>query len=118
MNKQIEKQLKSERRHKRLRAKVRGTEERPRLSVFRSNRGVYLQLINDLTGRTLVSICSRELKVSKQTKVEAANELGKALAAKALERNIRQAVFDRGGFKYHGRIKAVADGAREGGLQF
>lgn len=118
MNKQIEKQLKSERRHKRLRAKIKGTEERPRLSVFRSNRGVYVQLINDSTGRTLASICSRELKTAKKTKIEAASELGKALAVKALERNIRQAVFDRGGFKYHGRIKAVADGAREGGLQF
>lgn len=111
------------RRHRKVRARIIGTAKRPRLSVFRSLRGVYLQLVNDETGTTLVSVNSKEDKVAgdageRKGKVAEAYLLGKALAEKATKEGITTSVFDRGGYKYHGRVQAVADGARDGGLKF
>jgi len=105
------------RRHGRVRAKVSGNPESPRLSVFRSNRGMFLQLIDDTEGKTLASASSKELKKT-VTKTDAGKELGKLIAEKAKTKKIETVVFDRGAYKYHGRVKAVADGAREGGLKF
>ena len=113
-----DKQTKQLRRHLRVRAKISGTAERPRLSVFRSNRGLFLQLIDDAAGRTLASALSRELAAKKLVGLELAQELGKLLAEKAKAKKISQVVFDRGAYKYHGKVKAVADGARAGGLEF
>lgn len=104
-------------RHKRVRAKVEGTADVPRLNVFRSNKGLFIQLIDDKLGKTLVSISDGDVKSGK-TKVEKAKEAGKLIAQKAKEKKISKAVFDRGGYKYHGRTQAVAEGAREGGLEF
>ena len=106
-----------------MRAKIKGSKQRPRLSVFRSNKGLYLQLINDDTGETLVSADSREIKKTvnqgKQGRKEALSfALGKLIAERAKDKKIMKIVFDRGGYKYHGRIKAVAEGAREEGLKF
>jgi large subunit ribosomal protein L18 len=98
-----------------IRRKIRGSADSPRLSVFRSNKGIYCQLIDDASGSTLVSASSDGLKGSK---IEQAQAVGKDLAAKAKGKNIENVVFDRGGYLYHGRIKALADSAREGGLQF
>jgi large subunit ribosomal protein L18 len=107
------------RRHKRVRGKVSGTAERPRLAVFRSNKGVSAQLVDDLTGKTLASATWLPLKDSfKGTKTEQAAEVGKRLAAAAKEAGIETCVFDRAGYLYHGRVKALAEGAREGGLKF
>lgn len=104
-------------RHKRVRAKVSGTAERPRLSVFRSNKHIFLQLIDDTKGKTLVSMSDYKIK-KKIRKSEAAKEAGMELAKLAKAKKIDKAVFDRGGYKYQGRIKAAADAAREGGLNF
>jgi large subunit ribosomal protein L18 len=117
MDKHKIKNARQDRRHGRVRAKVSGSELRPRLSVFRSNRGMFLQLINDENSQTLVSAHTREIK-SAGTKSDKSLELGKLLAEKAKVKGISAVVFDRGCYKYHGRVKAVADGAREGGLQF
>jgi large subunit ribosomal protein L18 len=107
------------RRHKRVRGKVQGTAERPRLVVFRSNRGIEAQLVDDLTGRTVASSSWLGLKKSfKGDKSEQAAEVGKLLAASAKTAGIDRCVFDRAGYLYHGRVKALADGAREGGLNF
>jgi large subunit ribosomal protein L18 len=107
------------RRHRRVRGKVAGTAERPRLAVFRSNRGIEAQLVDDETGRTLASASWLALAKSfKGDKSAQAAEVGKALAANAKKAGIETVVFDRGGYLYHGRVKALADGAREGGLQF
>jgi large subunit ribosomal protein L18 len=107
------------RRHRRVRGKVSGTAERPRLVVFRSNRGIEGQLVDDLAGRTLAAASWLQLKKSfKGTKTEQAAEVGKLLAANAKKAKVEQAVFDRGGYLYHGRVKALAEGAREGGLRF
>ncbi len=107
------------RRHRRVRAKVQGTAERPRLAVFRSNRGIEAQLVDDTTGRTLASASHLALPKSfKGDKTEQAAEVGKRLAANAKAVGIEACVFDRGGYLYHGRVKALADGAREGGLKF
>jgi large subunit ribosomal protein L18 len=107
------------RRHRRVRGKVRGTAERPRLVVFRSNRGIEAQLVDDLGGRTLASATWLSFKASfKGDKSAQAAEVGKRLAANAKEAGIETCVFDRGGYLYHGRVKALADGAREGGLSF
>jgi len=111
------KQLKRGRRKGRVRAKVSGTADCPRLSVFRSNRGIYAQLIDDEIGQTLAAVSAREIK-SKSKKIDAGFELGKLIAKKAADKGIAKAVFDRNGYKYHGRVKALADGARAGGLQF
>ncbi len=109
-------------RHARVRAVVIGTATRPRLSVFRSRRGMTAQLVDDSTGRTLCYVDSREVgkeKVeSRSIKVSAGFLVGQKLAQKAKEKNITQAVFDRGGYRYHGRVAALADGARAGGLEF
>jgi len=103
----------------RIRKKINGTAELPRLSVFRSNKEIYAQLIDDKAGVTLASASSREEGVSKSVnKVEQAKEVGKTLAEKAKAENIANVVFDRSGYLYHGRVKALADGAREAGLQF
>lgn len=118
-----------ERRHARVRAKVLGTTERPRLSIFRSNKFIYAQIIDDEAGKTLVSASDMELKGSpsakdsegakkKKGKIESSNTVGTELAKKAKEKNITKVVFDRGGYIYTGRVKAVADGARAGGLDF
>lgn len=104
----------------RTRAKVSGTADKPRLSVFRSNKDIYVQLIDDTNGTTLASSNSRQKDIAAQsgTKSEKSVMVGKALAQKALELGVEKCVFDRGGYLYHGRVKAVADGAREGGLKF
>jgi large subunit ribosomal protein L18 len=107
------------RRHRRVRGKVAGTAERPRLAVFRSNRGIEAQLVDDEAGRTVASASWLGLPKSfKGDKSAQAAEVGKLLAANAKSAGIEAVVFDRGGYLYHGRVKALADGAREGGLQF
>jgi large subunit ribosomal protein L18 len=107
------------RRHRRVRGKVRGTAERPRLVVFRSNRGIEAQLVDDDAGRTVASASHLALKKSfKGDKSAQAAEVGKALAAAAKSAGVETCVFDRAGYLYHGRVKALADGAREGGLRF
>lgn len=111
-----------ERRHRRVRKKVFGVPEQPRLSVFKSHRHIYAQIINDLDGRTLVaaSTLSPEFKTRavKGKKANTAKVVGEILAEKALKSEIRRVVFDRGGYKFHGRVKALASGAREKGLSF
>jgi len=106
------------RRHKRVRKNLSGTAERPRLVVFRSNRGIEAQLIDDVSGKTLAASSSLGLKSFKGNKVDQAAEVGKTLAAAAKSAGVESAVFDRGGYLYHGRVKALADAAREGGLKF
>lgn len=103
-------------RKKRVRGKVFGTEERPRLSVFRSNAKITAQIIDDIKGKTLVFADDKDVKG--KTKTEKALLVGEALAKKALVKKIKKVVFDKGGYKYHGRVKALADGARKGGLDF
>ncbi len=107
-------------RHARVRAKVKGTTGVPRVSVFRSNRHTFVQIVDDSSGKTLLSsaIKSKKESVSKGTKIEIAEKTGEALAQKAKEAGITKIVFDRGGYKYHGRVKALADGLRKGGLKF
>jgi len=109
------------RRKRRSRAKIFGTANRPRLSVFRSNRYTYAQLIDDEKGKTLVGASTRELTNSKlktqNSKFKPAEQLGELVAKKAAEKGIKKAIFDRGSYKYHGRVKAVAEGVRKGGLQ-
>ena len=107
------------RRHKRVRKNVQGTAERPRLVVFRSNRGIEAQLVDDVAGKTLAAASSLHLKKTfKGNKRDQAAEVGKTLAAAAKSAGVETAVFDRGGYLYHGRVKALADAAREGGLTF
>lgn len=111
-----------ERRHRRVRARVSGTPSRPRLNVFRSLSNIYAQLIDDQQGATLVSASTVDAELKGQLagkkKAEQAKLVGLAIAERAKARGIHQVVFDRGGYKYHGRIKALAEGAREGGLEF
>lgn len=105
--------------HNRVRKKITGTAARPRLSVYRSNKSIYAQIIDDLTGHTLTSASSAEEAVVKTVnKSEQAKAVGKILAERAAQLNINAVVFDRGGYLYHGRVKALADGAREAGLSF
>lgn len=106
------------RRKARIRSKVKGAFERPRLSVFRSLKHISAQIIDDVAGKTLISATDKEIKTDKKTKTELALEVGALVAKKALEKKIEKIVFDRGGNKYIGRVKAVAEGARKGGLQF
>jgi large subunit ribosomal protein L18 len=107
------------RRHRRIRRHIVGTAERPRLVVFRSNRGIEAQLVNDVEGKTLAAASHLGLKKSfKGTKSDQATEVGKLLAQAAKKAGVETVVFDRGGYLYHGRVKALADGAREGGLRF
>jgi len=117
-----EKRLARLRRKRRIRKKIFGTEERPRLCVFKSNRHIYAQMINDVKGITLVAACSLEPEVRKNTvgqrRMEISKIVGRLIAKRALEKGIKKVVFDRNGFLYHGCIKALADAAREEGLQF
>ena len=106
------------RRHVRVRQKISGTAECPRLNVFRSNANIQAQSIDDVKGVTLVSASSMQLKLENGGNVEAAKAVGTELAKRALEKNIKAVVFDRGGYIYHGRVKALADAAREAGLEF
>jgi large subunit ribosomal protein L18 len=106
-------------RHKRIRRKLSGTAECPRLSVFRSNKNIYAQLIDDVEGVTLASASTLDEEVSTEdTKTEQAATVGKLLAERAKENNLEKVVFDRGGYQYHGRVQALAEAARENGLQF
>jgi large subunit ribosomal protein L18 len=105
-------------RRRRVRAKVHGTAERPRISVFRSNRGIFVQLIDDDAGRTLASVNWIEPELRSQGPMDQARRAGALLAERATAAGVSSAVFDRGGYKYHGRIKALAESAREGGLRF
>lgn len=129
----LDKQLKRKKRHRRVRSKIKGTRARPRLCVFRSNRYIYAQLIDDEKRNTLVSVSTQEVESKSKkltrpnfsaknlgglTKVQASYEVGKLLAQKANKKKVAKVIFDRGGFKYHGRVKALAQGAREGGLKF
>ena len=106
-------------RHKRIRGKISGTAERPRLSVFRSEKHIYAQLIDDVAGKTLASASSVEKAFEGSgSNKEAARKVGKTVAERAVKAGIEEVVFDRGGYIYHGRVKALAEGAREGGLKF
>lgn len=106
-------------RHRRIRAKIVGTKDRPRLSVYRSNKHLFLQLIDDDKRKTLISVSDRHLQSKKKnTKSDLAYEAGKVLAKKAAEAGITKIVFDRGGYQYHGRVEKIAKGARDGGLIF
>ncbi len=106
------------RRRRRVRAKVTGTPERPRISVFRSNRGVSAQLIDDVNGRTLAAVVWTESELKTLPRMDQARRVGALLAERAKAAGVETAVFDRGGYQYHGRVKALAEGAREGGLDF
>ncbi|MBO9699627.1 MAG: 50S ribosomal protein L18 [Sporocytophaga sp.] len=101
-----------------IRKKISGTGVKPRLSVFRSNTGIYAQIIDDIAGKTIISASSVELKSQKGTKSELSKSVGLKIAEKAKSNGISEVVFDRGGYLYHGRVKALAEGAREGGLKF
>jgi large subunit ribosomal protein L18 len=105
-------------RRRRVRAKVHGTAERPRIAVFRSNRGIFAQLIDDDAGRTLAAVNWTEDALRKLAPMEQATRAGALLAERAKAAGVDTVVFDRGGYQYHGRVKALADGAREGGLSF
>jgi large subunit ribosomal protein L18 len=106
------------RRRRRVRAKVRGTAERPRLSVFRSNRGVQAQLIDDVKGHTLAAVSWTEDELKSLARAEQAKKAGELLAERGKAAGVEGVVFDRGGYRFHGRVKALADGARQGGLKF
>lgn len=115
-----DKVFKRQRIKKRIRGKISGTTETPRLSVFRSNKQIYAQIIDDVTGKTLAAASSRidAIEKAENNKVEKSFQVGKELAAKAIQAGIEKVVFDRNGYLYHGRIKSLAEGAREGGLKF
>ena len=104
--------------HKRLRARVGGTPERPRLAVFRSVKHIYAQVIDDQAGHTMVAASTMEKKAAKGGNIQGAKEVGKIVAQRAKEKGISKVVFDRGGYMYHGRVKALADAARAAGLEF
>lgn len=119
MIKKIEKNKVRLKRHSRMRYQINGTTAKPRLNVFRSNTNIYAQIIDDAKGATLVSASSLEKDFDRKgTKVEQAKAVGKILGQRALDQNIKAVVFDRGGYVYHGRVMALADGAREAGLDF
>ncbi len=119
MVKKTDRKMERTRRHVRVRRKISGTAERPRLCVFRSNTNVYVQVIDDVAGNTLVSASTLNKEVkNKNSNIEAAKEVGTLIAKLALEKNIKTVVFDRGGYVYHGVVKALAEAAREGGLEF
>ncbi|MFZ3054740.1 MAG: 50S ribosomal protein L18 [Minisyncoccales bacterium] len=113
----LEKKAKRIIRHKRVRAKVLGSESKPRLCVFRSATHIYAQLIDDVKGKTILAVNDVDIK-GKDKKTDSAKKIGKMIAEKAIEKKISEVVFDRGGYQYHGRVKALAEGAREGGLKF
>jgi large subunit ribosomal protein L18 len=106
------------RRRRRVRAKIRGSAERPRLSVFRSNRGIQAQLVDDDRGHTLAAVVWTEPELRKLDRMEQAKRAGELLAERAKKAGVEVCVFDRGGYRFHGKVKALADGAREGGLRF
>lgn len=114
--------IRRERRHRRVRARVRGTNAQPRLNVFRSARHIFAQIIDDSQGRTLVAASTLDADIRAQSarlkKTEEAKAVGKLLAQRAVAKGFKQVIFDRGGYQYHGRVKSLAEGAREGGLQF
>jgi len=105
-------------RRRRVRSKVRGTAERPRLSVFRSNRGMQAQLIDDVNGHTLAAVVWTEDDIKSLPRMEQAKKVGEVVATRAKQAGVEQCVFDRGGYRYHGRVQALAEGAREAGLNF
>lgn len=105
-------------RHRRVRRRVVGIGDRPRLSVFRSNKQIYAQVIDDAEGRTLVAASSIEIGIEDTGKIDAAKSVGAAVAKRAIEQGVNKVVFDRGGYRYHGRVKALADAARAEGLEF
>jgi len=115
-------ELARERRQRRIRVRVHGTPERPRLNVFRSLRHIYAQVIDDSIGHTIVAVSTLDSEVEQQlkdlNKTQQAQVMGKVVAQRALEKGVKEVVFDRGGYKYHGRVKALAEGARAGGLLF
>lgn len=116
---QTNRKLERERRHKRVRTKISGTQERPRLCVFRSNSNLYVQIIDDVKGNTIVSASTLDKEIkTKHSNKEAAKEVGTLIAKRAKEKNIAEVVFDRGGYIYHGVIKELAEAARENGLKF
>lgn len=116
----VSKNVKRLKRHLRIRKNINGTAEKPRLNVFRSNKQIYAQIIDDTKGQTLCSASSldKELGLTNGSNTEAASKVGALIAKRALEANIKNVVFDRGGYLYHGRVKALADAAREAGLEF
>jgi large subunit ribosomal protein L18 len=114
----LSKPVKRLKRRRRVRAKVHGSASRPRISVFRSNRGIFAQLIDDDSGRTLAAVNWTESDLRSLKPMEQARRAGALLAERASEAGVQRAVFDRGGYQYHGRVKALAEGAREGGLEF
>ena len=117
----LTKQQRRKRIKNRIRSKIHGTAEVPRMSIFRSNKQIYAQLIDDNSGKTLLAVGSTEKNLTandKVTKAEQAKKVGKAVAEKALEKGIKEVVFDRNGFLYHGRVKNLADAARQNGLKF
>lgn len=118
MLKKVSKNEERTRRHARVRTKISGTPERPRLNVFRSNAHIHAQIIDDVNGKTLVAASSVEMKLANGGNVEAAKAVGAEVAKRALEANITEVVFDRGGYVYHGRVQALAEAAREAGLKF
>lgn len=118
MLKKVSKNFERLRRHLRVRTKISGTADRPRLNVFRSNANIHAQIIDDVTGKTLVACSSVELKLENGGNVEAAKKVGAELGNRAKKAKIKVVVFDRGGYLYHGRVKALADAAREAGLEF
>lgn len=118
MLKKVNRNKERVRRHARVRTKVSGTSERPRLSVFRSNANISVQVIDDSKGTTLVSASSVDMKLENGGNIEAAKAVGKEIASRAKKAKIKQVVFDRGGYLYHGRVKALAEAAREAGLEF
>ena len=120
MSFKVDKEYRRSKIKQRVRKRISGTAERPRMTVFRSNKEIYVQLIDDLSGKTLVAAPSRDKGVaeSKMTKTEQAKVVGKLAAERAAEAGIQTVVFDRNGYLYHGRIKALADSAREGGIKF
>lgn len=112
MTKIKNRKIKKQKRHKRVRAKIKGTEKRPRLSVFKSNKHIYTQLIDDENNKTLAAVAASDKGL------KSAYEVGKLLAKKAIDKGIKEVVFDRGGYKFHGTVSELAKGAREGGLKF
>ena len=119
MVKKTDRKMERQRRHLRVRRKISGTAERPRLCVFRSNTNIYVQIIDDVAGNTLVSASTLDKEIkTKHSNIEAAKELGALIAKKAKAKKIEEVVFDRGGYIYHGVVKELAEAAREGGLTF
>lgn len=106
------------RRHKKIRKDIKGTKDRPRLCVFRSNAHIYAQLVDDDKAKVIMAVSDKDVKGKKDKKTEVSKEVGKLIAKKAIEAKIEKVVFDRGGVLFHGRVKALAEGAREGGLKF